>query len=68
MGWKETDGVVITIYYEKLWKTKKKRKMNDPRTRDEFGSQLHMVKVLAAHNACPKIVPLIKWAKSNVVY
>ena len=64
---KERDGVATIIYYGKLWKTKK-RIWKSLRTRDELGSRLRVGKVLAPHSACPKTVPLIKLAKSNVVY
>ena len=49
-------------YYRKLWKTIKKSKVCK-KPEFGFGNRLRVGKVLAPHNARPKTVPLIKYAK-----
>ncbi|WVZ17161.1 hypothetical protein V8G54_010143 [Vigna mungo] len=55
-------GVVTIVYSGKLRKNHKIVRHGLRNQRFEFESRLRVGKVLAPHNACPKVVPLIKYA------
>ncbi|WVZ14517.1 hypothetical protein V8G54_012083 [Vigna mungo] len=64
---KRVFGVATIVYSGKLRKNHKKIRQGPRKPKIGFGSRLRVAKVLAPYNACPKAVPLIKYANKDLV-